>query len=380
MPIYDEVAPDPATTSLLLSACLVSAVSAAASASASPHAAFAAVSADGSAMEPASAAADAAGPFGDARVTAGRGGQPRVLLAHASGARAEVYLLGATLTSYVTARGHELLFVSPRAAFDGATAIRGGVPVCFPQFADQGALPKHGFARTQPWRLVEAGEGSALLELRDSPASRALWPHAFRLALRVSFDGDTLGTTLEVENLDDEAAAAAAPFEFEALLHSYLSVGAGGIDGARVEGLAGRQYRDKPSGGARRAEPAGAGPFALEGEVDRIFEAAPPEGGGAPGDVTLLLAPGGACARVRVHRKAAVRESAAAHGPRLGPIEAVASDVVVWNPGAARCAAIPDLEPDSWRSYVCIEPGVVTSKVALARGRAFALQVMNICE
>jgi len=342
----------------------------------------------------------AAGPFGDARVTAGRGGQPRVLLSHAaSGARAEVYLLGATLTSYVTARGHELLFVSPRAAFDGSTAIRGGVPVCFPQFADQGALPKHGLARTQAWALLEAGDGAALLELRDSPATRALWPHAFRLRLRVSFDGDTLGTTLEVENLDgaedagagaaDAAAAAAAPpFEFEALLHTYLSVGAGGLGAVRVAGLAGRAYRDKPSGGERRTEP-DAEAFALEGEVDRIYEAAPPAGVGAgagsgsggaaphspPGDVELLLAPGGACARVRVHRKAALHST----GARLG-VEVVPSDVVVWNPGAARCAAIADLEPESFRSYICIEPGVVTSKVALAPGRKFALQVMMICE
>jgi glucose-6-phosphate 1-epimerase len=329
-------------------------------------------------------AAEAADP----RVSAGRGGQPRVLLTHASGARAEVYLLGATLTSFVTARGHELLFVSPRAAFDGATPIRGGVPVCFPQFADQGALPKHGFARTQAWRLVEAGEGSALLELRDSPETRALWPHAFRLTLRVSFDADTLGATLEVENLDDGAGAAGGaaggaaplPFEFEALLHAYLSAGAGGVAGARVGGLAGRQYRDKPSGGARRAEAGDAESFALAGlgEVDRIYEAAPPEGGGAPGDVELLLAAGGPCTRVRVHRKAAVRD--AARGPRLGAIEIVPCDVVVWNPGAARCAAIPDLEPESWRSYVCVEPGVVTSKVRLERGRAFALQTMYICE
>ena len=333
----------------------------------------------------AASAESPAGAFGDARVTAGRGGQPRVLLTHASGARAELYLLGATLTSFVTARGHELLFVSPRAAFDGATPIRGGVPVCFPQFADQGALPKHGFARTQPWTLLEAGEGSALLELRDSPATRALWPHAFRLALRVAFDGDTLGLTLEVDNLDAEegaagAAGAAAPFEFEALLHTYLNLGAGGAAAARVAGLAGRQYRDKPSGGARRTEPAEA--FALEGEVDRIFEAAPPEGGGAPGDVDVLLGAGGACTRVRVHRKAALRgEGHAARGPRLGgAVEPVPCDVVVWNPGAARCAAIGDLEPESWRSYVCVEPGVVTSRVALPRGRGFALQVMMICE
>jgi len=57
----------------------------------------------------------------------------KVVLNH-KGASAEVYLWGATLTSYKPASGKENIFVSPGAKFDGVKAIRGGVPVVFPQW------------------------------------------------------------------------------------------------------------------------------------------------------------------------------------------------------------------------------------------------------
>lgn len=40
---------------------------------------------------------------------------------------------GATLLSWTNTAGRELLFVSSKAVLDGSKAIRGGVPVCFPQ-------------------------------------------------------------------------------------------------------------------------------------------------------------------------------------------------------------------------------------------------------
>ena len=62
-------------------------------------------------------------------------------------ASAELYLHGATLTSWKV-DGEELLFVSPKAVFAPPKAIRGGVPVCFPQFAMLGPLQVRGC-----WRM-----------------------------------------------------------------------------------------------------------------------------------------------------------------------------------------------------------------------------------
>ncbi|MBV5344762.1 MAG: D-hexose-6-phosphate mutarotase, partial [Rhodoferax sp.] len=53
---------------------------------------------------------------------------------------------GAQVLSWQSA-GRERLYLSPQSVFDGHTPIRGGVPICFPQFNQRGALPKHGFAR-----------------------------------------------------------------------------------------------------------------------------------------------------------------------------------------------------------------------------------------
>jgi glucose-6-phosphate 1-epimerase len=49
----------------------------------------------------------------------GRGGLPRVVVTHHSGAQLEVYLHGATITSFRTPAGQELLFTSTEAVFDG---------------------------------------------------------------------------------------------------------------------------------------------------------------------------------------------------------------------------------------------------------------------
>ena len=90
-----------------------------------------------------------------AALSAGRGGQPR-LLVDAPAASAEIYLFGAHVTAWTPQGGNPVLFTSKRARFDGETAIRGGVPLCLPWFSvgPQGtSRPKHGWARIMNWTL-----------------------------------------------------------------------------------------------------------------------------------------------------------------------------------------------------------------------------------
>src|SRR5512139_4078798 len=84
-----------------------------------------------------------------------------------NGVSAVVAKHGAQLLSWVTSDGRERLFLSEQACYDGSVAIRGGVPVCFPQFASVGDLPKHGFVRTRPWSVSarRAGDDYALVTL-----------------------------------------------------------------------------------------------------------------------------------------------------------------------------------------------------------------------
>src|SRR5512146_3353582 len=83
----------------------------------------------------------------DTTLSAGRNNLPKVILHGPDGAQAEVYLHGAQVTSWKAADGLERLFLSERSDFLPGSAIRGGVPVIFPQFNELGPLIKHGFAR-----------------------------------------------------------------------------------------------------------------------------------------------------------------------------------------------------------------------------------------
>lgn len=297
--------------------------------------------------------------------TPGRGGLPRLRLPSADGtASAEVYLHGATVTSWHTG-GREMLFLSSAATFDGVRPIRGGVPVVFPQFAAglgadfaaglgaaAGAppLPFHGLARTRGWTVESAGPGRAELSLRDDDGTRAVWPHAFALRLTIAFDAAQLTMSLHVLN----PAGAAGPFYFEALLHTYLAVEPGALPGVRLAGLRGLEYVSKPEAGARRVEEAEA--LAIVGETDRIYLS-------ARGEVRATGLAAGASAAVDVRSRAALRPGA----PALSQaILACPLDVVIWNPGEARAAGIADLGADEWRQYVCIEPGRVSAETAAA--------------
>ena len=84
------------------------------------------------------------------------------------GARAEITPYGAHVTSWVTPDGRERLFLSRATSFSPGSAIRGGVPVVFPQFARRGPLRPHGFARISDCPMAPA----------PSSGSTTVTPHA----------------------------------------------------------------------------------------------------------------------------------------------------------------------------------------------------------
>ncbi|MDB5948677.1 MAG: putative glucose-6-phosphate 1-epimerase [Massilia sp.] len=241
---------------------------------------------------------------------------PAVQVTAPDGAQAIVTLYGAHLVSWKSAGGAEHLFCSARSALDGSRAIRGGVPVIFPQFNERGTGMRHGFARVSDWALVDSGiDGDTAfavfaLEPHDlSPDIAQAWPHDFMLRLRVTVGGDKLAMAFEVHN------RGAAPFAFSCALHTYHLVDQ--VADVRIDGL---------------RDPA----LAIGDALDEIFYGIQPRLTLRAGPATLLLEQEGF------------------------------TDAVVWNPGAANAAALVDLEDDEYRRFVCIEPAVIEPRTLQA--------------
>ena len=260
------------------------------------------------------------------------GSLPKIVIAAADGARAEVYAHGAHVTSWIPAGDTERLFLSSRSEFAPGRAIRGGVPVIFPQFASEGPLPKHGFARTTTWDPVRSSpEGAEVAEARfrlaSSPATQAIWPHAFTAELNVAVQGRSLELTLSVTN------TGSTPFTFTCALHTYLHVD--DAKAAHIGGLRGHTYRDATAGGVHRAEESDE--VAIIGEVNRIyFNVSSPLTVQEPHRITTIDMRG-------------------------------FTDVVVWNPGPAG-AALSDMEPNGHLHMLCVEAAAIGNPITLKPG------------
>ena len=175
----------------------------------------------------------------------GNGGLMKIRMIHRSGATSEVYLHGATVTSYKPPDGREMLFVSPSAIFDGKKAIRGGIPIVFPQFNQPDKrMPSHGFARVMTWQFDPAlssirpdGMVQVVLRLKQSPGTLEVFPHDFELEYAIRLTAGRLQCALTVVN--DHLKE----WEFQCLLHTYLNVE--DISAVAVKGLRNCTYYDK---------------------------------------------------------------------------------------------------------------------------------------
>lgn len=256
-------------------------------------------------------------------------GLPSLLLRLAGGDSLRVLLHGAHVVSWV-AGGTERLYLSPKAVLDGQGAIRGGVPVCFPQFNMRGPLPKHGFVRNLPWqvegpaRALDDGLSLTLL-LKDGAATRAYWPQAFEARLTIGLRPGDLQLTLDLHNTDTQ------PLSFSGALHTYYAVD--DIARTRLDGLGGQAEWDS----VRDVHGQGAEVLRFTEEFDRVYQAAPQ---------ALTL------------RDAASRLTIA-QSPSWG-------HTVVWNPGAGK--AIPDLTEDAYQHFLCVEAAQVLAPVTVPPG------------
>ena len=268
-------------------------------------------------------------------------GQPCIDLSLPRGDRVRIALHGAQVLSWVTGEGRERLYLSPRAVIDGASAIRGGVPLCFPQFNQRvlgsQPLPKHGFARNQPWELLEIEQtderAQLTLALDSNPQTLALWPNAFSAICTVELEPDWLRIKFGVRNTSDVI------WPFAIALHSYLRVD--DIGRTDLAGLKAAPYWDAvvhPDNADTRSKD-NADTLRFASEIDRVY---------AHPRTPLMLKHLGGWVQIE-------------QSPTL-------PDVVVWNPGAVRCASLDDMPPDGFKHMLCVEAARIQTPQILLPG------------
>lgn len=252
-------------------------------------------------------------------------------------ATAQVALQGAQVLAFHPQGSAPVLFLSRRAIYAPATAIRGGIPLCWPWFGPHPTdptKPQHGFVRTAAWSVLASGlrEDGAVwlrLELTDSPTTRALWPYPFRLTLTVTVSR-ALRVELEVHNPGD------APLACTEALHTYYHVGS--VTATAVQGLEGVAYADKVDDGRRKYQ---AGPVTVAGETDRVYLDAPP---------------------------ACVIDDAQLQR-RIHVTTAGSHSTVIWNPWVEKGRQMRDFGADEYAHMLCVEVGnALDNQVVVAPG------------
>lgn len=235
---------------------------------------------------------------------------------------------GGQLLSWRSAGGQEQLYTPDGLRIEPGRALRGGVPVCFPQFSGRGGLPKHGLVRTRPWHLLRQTDDALVLSIRDDDDTRALWPHAFELTQTLRLTADGLSLELQVHNwgLSD--------FLFTAALHTYLCVP--DVTACALRGLDGRQYEDAADAGRRKRQ---SGDLRISGEVDRVFADAP--------DSLRLRRPGMGNLQIR---------------------QGGFADTVVWCPGPELAGTFTDMPAADWRRMLCVEAAAAERPVRVQAG------------
>ena len=232
-------------------------------------------------------------------------------------ASAAIALHGAHVLSYIPEGQAEVIWMSNAAILDGSTALRGGIPICWPWFG-RIASPAHGFVRNREWSLLDYQDTpdnvTLTLGVHSDDNTFAIWPHQFALRLVVTI-ADTLDVRLEIENTDTQ------PWMFSGALHTYLNLG--DVRQVKVTGM-GREYIDSLQDSQLCQ---GGETLSLEQGIDRVYT--------QPNARISVADP-------ELNRQ--IEVSNAGH-----------NSAVLWNPWQEGAQAMADMQNDGYLTMLCVE-------------------------
>jgi glucose-6-phosphate 1-epimerase len=238
------------------------------------------------------------------------------------------------------------LYLSPKSLFTHDKAIRGGVPICWPQFSDMGAFPQaHGFARIDNrWTLDEVAsrqQDTLVLQLDVENMGRL----TYTLAI---LDGESVSFGLSFQN------TTASALTFTTALHTYFTTT--DVHRTTVTGCLDQcVYADNLQ---KRMEMPAAEVRDIDKEIDRIYKATNGQA-------------------VNVHIPTAPDASAACGSGAAGGYTVVVTaeglpDTVLWNPWIEKTKKMADLPEDAYVHFVCVESGSIHHKVTVEPGATWS--------
>jgi len=154
-------------------------------------------------------------------------------------AECKISVFGANVVSYrPLTENKDVFWLGELNKFDGVGAIRGGIPICWPRFAEEelnSNLPRHGFARLSNWVVKDFFEDETSVGVKLSLIPDAKYGVGIRADYTVRIT-DKLECVLETFNDGPD------DFCFSEALHAYFYVGA--RDEAIIKGMVGNTYKN----------------------------------------------------------------------------------------------------------------------------------------
>lgn len=233
-------------------------------------------------------------------------------------AECKLSLWGGNLLSYrPLTEKHDVFWLGDLNKFDNNQAIRGGIPVCWPRFAEEklnNNLPRHGFARLSNWTLnnIFVDEKKIEITLSLQPDTKFNINLSAMLAIKIT---DKLKYSLETINLGNEN------FSFSEALHAYFNISS--LDNVFLKGLAHHNYKNSLDGNVYTLE----NDLQIKGEFDSIFL----------NHVSPISIIDKGFNRVIFMEKQGSQTT------------------VVWNPAKD----LAEMSPEQYKTFVCVEPSNV---------------------
>lgn len=230
-------------------------------------------------------------------------------------AECKISLFGGNIVSYrPKSEEQDIFWLGDLNKFDNVQAIRGGIPVCWPRFAEEklnNNLPRHGFARLSNWSV-----GSILVDETKMEAELFLIPDAkygvdvsAKLFIKVT---DKLECKLETTNNGDNE------FMFSEALHAYFNVFS--RDDTIIKGFSGCRYKSSLDGKVYDLEK----DLQIKSEFDSAF--------------------------INHTGKVEIEDKGL---NRIITLEKTGSNTtVVWNPDRDYA----EMSPEQYKNFICVEP------------------------